>query len=753
MRDEHERLLTGEGCYAADVNLPGQAWLRVVRSDVAHGRLTGVDATEALELPGVLAVLAAADVDGEVPTIPIRLLPYPGMEQRLQPVLATDRVRYVGEPVAVVVAEDPYTAEDAAELVAVDIEPLPAAVDVRDPAPEPLWDDPLDNLICRYRAQRGDVDEVFAAAAVVVEGDFAVQRHTGLPLETRGLIARWEADGSLHLWGITKYVHFSRRTIAGFFGVDPDTVVCHHIDVGGMFGPRGEVYPEDFLVPWAARVCGRPVKWVEDRREHLLAINHSREQHHRFAIALDASGRFLAFRDEILIDAGAYPRPIGGRLTQLAIEALPGPYQWDALAVTCTSLATTKAPVGTMRGPSSFESNFVRERAIDLAAAQLGVDPVELRLANLIDSLPHRVDLGPEMEAIEYDTGDYVGVAQQALTAAGLPALRTEVAERRRKGEFVGLGVGFFVDHSGLGKFEHVGVELLDDGTFRVATSASDVGQGLEAMVRQVAGDRLGVPANLVSVVSNDSRAQGKGNGTFASRSTVFVGSATHDGAGKIRDQARLLAAERLGLGASTLKDAPDGFIAGDQHVHWKDLAPLAAEGVHQMDHPTFGFGLHLAVVCVDAVTCGLTVEQLHVAYDCGRAVDRGSVLGQLRGATIHGLGGSLLEELPYDESGQPLSTTFMDYLLPTASEAPDVTVHLFESEPVPRNPLGAKGVGEAGVMAVAPALANAVADALSLTGTQLTTLPLRADIIAQLLPTAQPGFPPPATEPSRGPS
>lgn len=735
MRTEHKRLLTGTGKFVADVDVPGQAWLSVVRSPVAHGHLKSVDVAGATSVPGVLHAFSAADLHGDPPKIPIRVVPVAAMQERLQHVIAHDRVRYVGEPVAIVIAETQYLAEDAAERVRVEIDPIPPVVDCTDASPQSLWDAPGGNVLCDFRSTNGDIDAILNDAHTVIRGEFRIQRHTGLPIETRGLVAEWDSSGTLHLWGVVKYVHFTRRTVAAFFGIDVDRVVCHHVDVGGMFGVRGEVYPEDFLTPWAAKLTGRPVKWVEDRREHLLSINHSREHVHRYELAVAADGKFLGYRDDVLIDLGAYPRPIGGRLAELALEALPGPYRWSAFSARARGIATNKAPAGTMRGPSTFEATFVRERAIDIAARELGLDPFLMRVDNLIpgELLPYDVDLGSDMKMLQYDTGDYPALARQLAHDIDLDSLRSNIRHRRGQGEKVGIGVGFFVDHSGLGREETVTLDLLEDGSFRVATSGSEIGQGLASMIETVVSDRLGVPRSLVDVVTNDSQAQGEGSGTFASRSTVFVGSASHDAACQLESLARVRAEELSQVGLDVLRRVEDGFSSENTHVHWKDVAPLSVDGRHVMEDPTFGFGLHLAVVSVDDSTGAVAVERLHVAYDCGRAVDPTSVEGQLRGASIHGFGGALLEELFYDESGQLLTTTFMDYLLPTAMESPRVDVHVFESGPVPRNPLGAKGVGEAGIMGVAAAIANGVADALGLEGAELTTLPLKPDVIFSL--------------------
>ena len=737
-RARYGPLLSGSGRFAADVRRQGQVSARVVRSEQAHGRLAAVDVGAAATAPGVLAVLTARDlVDdlGEVPRLPVRLLESPAMRSRRQPVLAEDRVRYVGEPVALVVAETPYLAEDAADLVRVQVEELPVSVRAGDGEPA-LWDDGPSNELVSFSGARGDLAAATATAACLVELDVAVQRHTGLPLETRGLVAEW-SEGELHLWGPTKYVRFTGTAVAGALGVDPADVVVHRVDVGGMFGVRGEIYPEDVLVPWAARRLGRPVGWVEDRREHLLAINHSREQRQRIRVAVAADGRLLGLGSDAVVDLGAYPRPIGGRYVQLVPEHVAGPYRWPAVDVRARGIASNKTPVGTMRAPVAFEVAFARERALDVAARRLGMDPVELRLRNLLtaDDMPYELPLGEEVPAPRFESGDPAATVRQVLESVDLPGLRVAAARRRRDGELVGLGVGIFAEASGGGLSETVELQLDTTGTFVLGTSAAEVGQNLEDMARTVLADALAVDAADVAVLSGDSRAHAGGNGTFGSRSTMFVGSAAAGAAAEILAQLRARAAERLDVTEADVARIPDGFAGPDgETVLFKELAPLSVQGAHRMSEPALGWGLHLAQVSVAPASGAVRVERLLVAYDCGRAIDPESARAQLAGGAVQGLGGTLLEELCYDENGQPLSTTFMDYLLPSAGDMPTVEVQLLELAPSGLNPLGAKGVGEAGVVGVAAAVSNAVADALGPAGDRLCSLPITPEKVWRLL-------------------
>lgn len=730
-RLEDRPLLRGEGAYASDIRLDGQLALAVVRSNVAHGVLQAIDVSAALGAPGVHAVLTGADL-GDVRRIPIRRAGRPGMERCLQPVLATDRVRYVGEPVAVVVADDRYLAEDAAELVEVTVDPLDPVVDATAAAAlQPLHDGVDGNRLYALRGTSGDVDGAHRQAAVVVREELRSGRQTGLPIETRSVLARWRDDGTLDLWGPTKFVHFTRQTIAGMLAVDPDDVVVHRIDVGGMFGTRGEVYPEDFLVPWAARVVGAPVQWIEDRREHLLSINHSRETVHSIELSVAADGTFLGLRDHVVLDAGAYSRPIGGRLGELVLETVPGPYRWQSIDVGCTAMLTNKTPVGTMRGPSGLESNFARERMIDIAARRLGIDPVEIRRRNLIpgSAMPFVRRLDGDIEPSTYDTGDYPALLQEVLERIGYDELERDVAIRRERGEAVGIGTGLFLEASGFGVTESASLRLDGDGRFVIGTSASEIGQGLASTLAAVAADALGVDPSLITVELGSTDAHGGGTGTFGSRTTIFVGSAVQRACIELLDRLRGELAIRRSVAPESIGVCDEGLVVGGEVCAWSHLGRHDVVGVHDADAPTVGFGAHVAVVAVDRGTGHVTVEQLAVAYDCGRAVRRESVASQLIGATVGAVGGTLLEELRYDDTGQPLSTTFMDYLVPTCGDVPRVEAVVLESGRVPGNPLGVKGAGEAGVQGVAAAVANAAAHAVCTTN-GLRSIPIRPEAV-----------------------
>jgi carbon-monoxide dehydrogenase large subunit len=691
-------LVGGAGCFVADVVRPGLAWARVVRSPLAHARLLAVRRGPALAAPGVVAVIAADDVPDV--RIPIRI-PFgalPEAEGALQPLLARDVVRYVGEPVAVVVAEDPGAAEDAAELVELELDELEPALDL-ERAPE----------LVRIAARHGDVDDAFARADVVVRRRLGFQRQTAAPLEARGLVAEAAEDGRLTIWGAAKVKHWNRQTTAALLGLAPEALRLVEVDVGGGFGARGELYPEDVLVPFLALELGRPVKWVEDRAEHLVAANHAREQLHEIELAASADGRLLAFRDRSWCDQGAYVRTQGLLPAMLPGDHLPGPYAWEAFAVESAAVRTNRTPVGTYRAPGMTEATFVRERLVDLLAAELALDPVELRCRNLIagEAIPFTFDRGPDVPPIVYESGDFAGDFERLLDVAGYDTIRREVADRRARGETVGVGVAAGVELGAIGPFEDAWVHVDPDGTVVVRCGVASLGQGVETVLAQIAADELGVELERVVVRHHDTDEVASGFGSYASRSTVVAGNAVALAARALRERAQ---ADGLPLEA-----------AGEVAARFEKA------------HPSFSFGAALSIVAVDAETGVVRSERHVVAHDVGRAVNPALLRGQLVGAAAQGIGAALYEELPYDEAGQPLAISLADYLLPTAGELPPIEVVVIE-HPTAGNPLGVKGGGEAGMVTAPAAVANAVGDALGGAGAQLERLPLSPPRIRALL-------------------
>jgi aerobic carbon-monoxide dehydrogenase large subunit len=750
-RLEDRPLVTGRGMYAADITFPHQLHMRVVRSPVAHGRLDAIDASAALALPDVVAVWTSMDVS-DIPPIDFRLSRIESLAAYRQTILATDRVRYVGDPVAAVFAADPYVAEDAAELVALDIEELPALLDACGPvgAFEPGRSTEAAVIEKGY----GDLDGAFRSAHAVVEIAVEIGRHSGVPMENRGAIARYDAARDiLELHGAAKVPHWNRHAIARMLGRAPSSVHLHEGHVGGGFGIRGELYPEDVLVCLAALRLGRPVKWIEDRREHLIAANHSRQQQHRLRAAVDAEGHVLALDDEFFHDQGGYVRTHAATVPDLAASMLPGPYRLPAYRAVGHIRLTNKTPGGTYRGPGRYESTFARERTMDAIAARLRLDPIELRRRNLIDKseMPYARPFATLGADIVLDSGDYVGLLDKALLAADWTGLQTDLRQRRAAGEAVGAGLALFVEKSGLGPFDGVRVVVDHSGAVEVITGAASVGQGVETVVAQIGADALGIDYKRVRVTHGQTDRIDFGMGAFASRVTVMTGSATRVAAIEVRAKALAVAAEMLQRPADQL-DIVDGEVvakgAAGASVPLaavaQALAPtsklrgarapgLAADGWFFSDHMNYPYGVHIAVVRVDRATGGIAVERYLVAYDIGKAVNPMLVEGQIAGGFAQGLGGALLEEFCYDERGEPLSVNFADYLIPTAREIPALKVVITEDAPSPLNPLGLKGAGEAGVNAVGAAIASAIDDAIGIPGA-VTRLPVTPQRLREIL-------------------
>ena len=655
-------------------------------------------------MDGVVAVVTAADIP-EV-QIPIRLqfAETPEALRLLQPPLARDRVRYVGEPVAVVVAEDAYIAEDAAERVELDLEELP--VDAV------LHDELASNVVNTFPTAYGPpVDEVLAEADVVLRQTLRVQRHTGVPLETRGLLAE-VIDGELVVHGAAKVKHFNRDVLAAMLDFPPDRIRLVEGHVGGGFGVRGEFYPEDFLVPWLALRLGRPVKWIEDRYEHFIAANHSREQSHEFELGVSRDGVLLAFRSRFACDLGAYVRTQGVLLPLITTAQLPGPYAWRAFEIEARAILSPKTPAGTFRAPGVTEATFVRERMIDRAAAELRIDPFELRRRNLIDAeaMPFSFELRPEQPPLVYESGDFRQFFETVMERGRVDELRAEVERRRESGCRTGLGVAVFTEMSAVGPFEQARIVPARDGTFTVHVGVSSLGQGVDTVLAQIAAEELGVPLDSIRVDHADTGALVTGFGAFASRSTVFAGNAVAVAAHALR-----VAADEAGVPLDAAALAERG---------------LEGDGRYERLAPSFSFGAGVSLVDVDVETGQTTVLRHIAALDVGRAINPALVRGQLAGGAAQGIAGALFEELRYDEDAQPLSTSFADYLMPTAAELPEVDVVVLEHR-VEANPLGIKGAGEGGVAGAPAAVANAVADALDV---DVSELPLTLDRVRSLL-------------------
>lgn len=748
-RIEDRPLLVGDTQFVADMSLPNQLHMRVVRSQIAHGRLLNVDVSEALTVSGVIAAWSASDVAG-IPPIDFRMTRVPGLEHYRQPILAARMVRYVGEPVAVVFADDQYVAEDAAELVAVEIDEVEP---ITDATVEPgLFDDEHSTEAALIKKGRGNIDDAFATADVTIDLELSVGRQSGIPMECRGALAHHDPmTDLLEVFGAAKVPHQNRDAIAAMLSIPRQQVILHEGHVGGGFGIRGELYPEDVLVCLGAYRLRQPVKWIEDRREHLMAANHSRDQVHHIRAAVDSDGWIRGVVDEFWLSQGAYVRTHAATVPDLTAALLPGPYVWPAYRVTGHIRLTNKTPAGTYRAPGRFEGTFVRERLIDVVAERLRLDPVAVRRRNLIKPGDMPFDRGIDAlgTRVQYDSGDYPALLDHLLDHIDYRQLVEDLKMRRAEGEMVGIGLGYFVEKSGLGPFDGVRVMVDEEGAVLVVTGAASMGQGVETTVAQICAEALGVEFGSVRVRHGHTDEIPFGMGAFASRVTVMTGSATHIAAGKVRDIA-------LETAATMLEAHKDDLTIDNGSIHVRGsgnepsvtlgqvataLSPsstsaqhgLSSEGWFHSDQMTYPFGVHAAVVRLDPGTANVAIERYIIAYDVGRAVNPMLVEGQLRGGAAQGLGGALLEEFAYDDHGQPLATSFMDYLLPTSLEMPPVEVLLSEDSPSPLNPLGVKGAGEGGITGAGAAIGNAIANALQ-SATAVTSIPMSPDRLRALL-------------------
>ena len=730
-RLEDRPLLTGKGKFAADVSFPGQWTMRVVRSPVAHGTIKSIDTSAALALPGVHAVWTAADV-AHIPPIPFRLTGLKTLEPYRQRVMASETVRYVGEPVALVFAENQYIAEDAADLVELEIEQHRALMLATE---EPgIYEHQLTTEPSIIRKSYGDIDAAFRNAHTVVSLELSVGRHSGVPMETRGAIARYdESRDVLEMHGAAKVPHWNRDTMAKMLGRERDSMQLYEGHVGGGFGIRGEIYPEDVLVCAAALKFRKPIKWIEDRREHLIAANHSRQQHHKVRAAIDEHGHILGIDNEFFHDNGAYMRTHAATVPDLAAAMLPGPYRVPAYRATGHIRVTNKTPCGTYRAPGRYESTFVRERLLDAIAAKIGVDKVEIRRRNLIgqSAMPYTLGLETLGTHIVYDSGDYAKLLDKALAAADWPKLQQELHARRARGEKVGAGVAMFVEKSGLGPFDTVRIEVKPSGGIEVITGVASIGQGVETVIAQICADALGVDYRDISVIHGQTDRIDKGMGAFASRVTVMCGEATRLAATKLRDKVLHHAALLMQASAEKLNviNGEVVHIGGGPSMALGEVARAVPEGLSAEDtfestHMVYPYGVHIAAVRVDGETGGIVIERYVMAYDIGKAVNPKLVEGQIAGGLAQGIGGALLEEFLYDENGEPLSVTFADYLMPTAHEVPPSTVLITEDAPSPLNTLGLKGAGEGGTNPVGAVIASAIDDALGRPGA-ITELPV----------------------------
>jgi aerobic carbon-monoxide dehydrogenase large subunit len=758
-RVEDQRALRGEARYLDDLPIADPVHLAVVRGGAAHARLRAVEVAAARRAPGVVDAVTAADLGARNLPLPhpTWFPPSPALRASVDPlllrpellqVLAAERVRYAGEPVAAVAAETPYLAADAAELVEVDADPLPVVADADAalapgaPVLHPEWGD---NVSAHFTVRKGDVAGAFERAAVVVRGGFTYGRQTGAPLEPRGALAALDGE-RLTVWSSTQAPHWLRGALVTWTGMDAGRIRVVAPQVGGGFGIKSMVYPEELLVALLAIRLGRPVKWVETRGEHFLAAVQSRDQRHEIELALDLQGRITGLRDRYLVDVGA--SNLEGLVVPYNTAAhLQGAYRVPALEIDCRCVVTNKTPLSAYRGAGRPEAVFAMERILDRAAVELGLDPVELRRRNLLTAaeMPHDAGIPyRDGSPLVLDAGDVPASLEVAVREGGYDDWRRRQAELRAEGRYLGIGVATYVEGTGIGPGEVAEVRVDPAGGVRIAVALPSQGQGHATTLAQICGDELDVELDDIRLVQGDTGVVGEGGGTIASRTAVVVGNAVGEAASNLREVLLRAAAElleaapadlELAGGRVRVRGAPGRSLAlGEVAGAAGGGEGLAAAGGFTPPGVTFASGAHLAVVEVDPWVGAVRVLRYVVVHDCGRVVNPTIVEAQVAGGVAQGIGGALLEELVYDEDGQLLTGSFMDYLLPRSTGLPSIEVHHLET-PSARNPLGIKGVGEAGTIGPPAAIAGAVEDALAPFGARVTRCPLPPHVVAGLVP------------------
>ena len=771
LRQEDPRLVAGRGAYVTDLALPGTLHMALLRSPHAHARITHVIADRARRVAGVVAVLSADDIR-DVGPLPVLAHP-PGQRHTSFPVLPADRARYVGQPLAAVVAETRYAAQDGVDALDVTYDPLPVVADVAHataPDAPKLYDDWPDNVVVSREIGSGDPDAVFATAPTVVQARFTMPRQTAAPMEGRAVCARFDGDtGELTVWASSQAPHLFRTVLAAVLRLDEERIRVIVPDVGGAFGVKLHYYPEDVLVAVAAMRLGRPVKWVETRAEHFAATVHAREQYVHARAAFDARGTLLALRAHVQGDVGAHLHTKGAGPIFLGGVVLPNVYALRHFKAKLEAVVTNKVPFGAYRAFGMQQAAFVTERLMDIAAARLGIDPVEIRRRNYVPAaaFPYR-----SVANLVYDSGDYVRALDEALRIADYGGLRAMQACARAQGRLVGIGVANYVEVTGMGPtklmaamgnrqggYESATVRVEPSGRVTVATGIIELGQGIRSALAQVAADVLSLPYDRVGVVLGDTaRTPYSCYGTADSRGSVTGGAAVLQATRALRQKllrvaAQLLEADEADLevvdGQCRVRGAPGrglsfGALAQESLRGQKltdGMEPeLEARFTYNPENWTFPYGVHIAAVEVARDTGAVQVLGYWVAHDCGTMLNPMLVDGQLHGGLAQGIGGALSEELCYDEAGQPLSRTFMDYAIPTAETMPPITIGHVET-PSPHTPGGMKGMAEGGTIGAPATIANAVADALAGAGVDtaaVSSYPLTASKVFALLQTAR---------------
>ncbi len=769
LRREDRRLVTGQGQFIADLVLPRMLHAVLVRSPLAHARIRSVDVSRAAASEGTLLALTGADLLRLLPPVPEGQISLPSKWTSViqhkflnpqQSLLAHDKVRHVGEAIAIIVAESREQAEDAAEQITWDLEELPVVVDPEAAlrADSPIIHDRFQtNLIGAFSVGRGDAEAALVRAPHRLRRRFYHHRYAAVPIECRGVVTAYDPrTNSVTIWSSTQVVHWVRREAAALLGLPEARVRCLALDVGGGFGGKGHVYPEDLLITFLARKLGRPVRWIEGRTEHLMSATHSRDQLHNVEVGFDDDGRILAIRDDYMVDCGAW-NPIGSGVAYNTAVHLTGPYKIENLAASAKIVVTNKVPNAPYRGAGRPEAAFAMERTIDLVARTLGLEPAEVRRRNMIraEEMPYRVGIPyRDGEPIVYDSGNYPGALAKALAAVGgVEAFRQRQQRARTEGRYLGLGIGCYIEGTGVGPFESAFVRIDPSGKIYVSCGAAPQGQGMETIFSQVMADLWKVAPEDVVLTFADTAAIAIGFGTMASRSTVTASAAMHTASARLRDKVFAIAAHLLECAPADLELRSGGIgvvgvpgtqvslakVAQAARPGWEITRPLEVEAgleeicYWQPETVTWSYAVHVAIVEVDRETGRVGIDNYAVAHDCGVVVNPMLVEGQIMGGTTQGLGGILSEAIAYDASGQLLSGSLMDYALPIASDVPAIQIIHLHS-PSPLNPLGVKGVGEGGAVAPPAAIANAVCDAMAVFGVEVNATPIKPDQLVRAM-------------------
>ena len=746
-RREDERLITGRGRYVGDVALPRMLHVAVLRSPHAHARLVRIDADGARTHPGIVHVVVPADV-AALGRLPL-LVPHPSLIAPACPeILPQEIVSYAGQAVALVVAESADLAEDALAALRVEYEPLPAVGMADALRPDGPRVHPGGNVAARFTQRVGDPAGALAQADVVLRESFTLHRGGGMAMETRGIVARWDVElGQITVWSTTQAPQILRRLLARYLKLPEHAVRIVTQDIGGGFGPKAIVYSEDILVPFLARVLGRPVRFIETRREHLLAVTQERDQWHEVELGLTREGRIVALRDAFVHDCGAFVS-WGIIVPLITSVSVPGPYRVPNYEVVLTAVYTNRVPVTPVRGAGRPQAVFVMERMLDLAAERLGLDRVEIRARNLIqpDEFPYDVGLvSRDNSPRRYDSGNYPECLRRVAEAVGCNAFAAERERARAEGRAIGLGLALFVEDTGLGPYEGIRVRVDPDGRVFVFSGTSSQGQAHETTLAQIVADALSVSLEQVTVVPGDTAGVAYGVGTFASRVAVLAGSSAAHAATEVRKKALAVAADHLEAAVEDLtiedgrirvRGAPgSGLALGEVAAIATAPRPgyalpggmdpgLDASAYVHVTQSTYSSGAHAAVVEVDRDTGVVRLLRYVAVDDCGAMINPMIVEGQVHGGVAHGIGNALFEEIVYDETGQLTTGTLMEYALPRADDVPSLDVQHVVT-PSPLNPLGVKGAGEGGALPAPAAIANAVADALRGLGVSITEMPL----------------------------